>query len=99
MLPTVVTGSRPRAVHRRALNGVGLAAAHLKAALRDRAFHHQGRRLHCEWLQEEDAVQRLGSCRSAAKLEVPRAREDDAALHDVVGNERMQRACKRGVAR
>ena len=96
--PAPSGGERARAVHRRVCKrGAArrLAAPHLEPARSHRALDHIGR-LHRKGLQEEDAVQRLArrrrSRRRARHLEVARAREDDAALRDVVGDERVQRA-------
>jgi hypothetical protein len=76
----------------RGLNGLGLATANLEAAVKDRALDQQIGRLDGERLKEEDAVQcRSGS--STRHLEVPRAREDDAALHDVVSHDGVKLAC------
>eukprot|EP00964_Phaeocystis_antarctica_P018700 scaffold10323_cov78-Phaeocystis_antarctica.AAC.5 len=90
----------PAAVHRR--HPVATAAAHLeRAALEQRAL--QPRRapfLQRQRLQEEHAAQRSarrsgrshgGACR-ARRLQVGRARDDDAPTHDVVGHQRVQRA-------
>ena len=83
---------RSGAVHRqRGLNGLGLATANLEAAVKDRALDEQIGRLDGERLKEEDAVQ----CRSESStrhLEVPRAWEDDAALHDVVSHDGVKLA-------
>ena len=80
-------------MHRqRGLHGLGLATANLEAAVKDRALDEQIRRLDGERLKEEDAVQ----CRtdsSTRHLEVRRAWEDDAALHDVVGHDGVKLAC------
>ena len=55
-LTSVGTGNRSIAMHRsRGLNGVGLAAVDLKAAIRDRALDEQIGCLDGERLQEEDA--------------------------------------------
>ena len=94
-LPAVVGGERARAVHRRVHQRVVvLAAAHLEPTIAHRALDEQAGRLDGERLQEEHAAQR--SCarrRSAARqLEVADAGEDDAALHDVVGDEGVERA-------
>ena len=95
-LPSVTIGSRAGAVHcPRGLHSVGLAAGHLKAAVRDRALNQQTRRLDGKRLQEEDAMQCRRRC-STRHLEVARAREDDAALHDVVGDEGVKQACGGG---
>ena len=67
-------------------DGVGLAAAHLEAAVRDRALDEQAGRLDRERLQKVHATQCRRRC-CTRHLEVARAREDDAALHDVVGDE------------
>ena len=78
-------------MHRqRGLNGVGLAAVDLEAAIRDRALDELTRRLDGKRLQEEDTAQTC-RCRRTRHLEVARAREDDAALHDVVGDEGVKR--------
>ena len=88
-------------MHRRVLEARSqrrpLAAAHLEAAVERRALDEQPGRLDGERLQEEDAraaprAQRRRAAARARDLEVARAREDDAALHDVVGDERVQRA-------
>ena len=86
---------RSGAVHRcRGGDCIGLTAAHLEAPVKDRAIDEHARRLDGERLQEENAAKRR-RCpdRSARHLEVARAREDDAALHDVVAYEWEQRAC------
>ena len=72
-------------MHRRALDGISLAAAHLKAAFSECALDEQAGRLDGEWLQEVNATQRRRRC-SSRHLEVAGAWEDDAALHDVVGD-------------
>jgi len=67
----------------RGLDGVRLAAAHLEAVVRDGALDEQPEGLSSERLKEEYTAQ----CRrrsSTRDLEVPRAGEDDTALHDVV---------------
>ena len=84
-LPSVAAGSRSGAVHcLRGLDGIGLATANLEAAVRDCALDEQIGRLHDERLQKVHATQCCRGCRTR-HLEVARAREDDAALHDVVG--------------
>ena len=87
-LPSFVAGGdRSGAVHRqRGLNGLGLATVNLEAAVKDRALNEQISRLDGERLKEEDAVQRRSGS-STCHLEVPRAREYDATLHDVVGDD------------
>ena len=87
-----VGGKRPRAVHWQVLGFRTLdAAAHLEAPVRHRAFNEQcpldGKRH-----QEVHALQRRRARRRPRHLEVARAREEDAAVHDVVGDERAQRA-------
>src|SRR6056297_1111512 len=59
-----------------------------------------------ERLEEEDALEHstLGSrsqsdARCTSHLHVPSAREDDAALHDVISNHRQQRALRRRAER
>eukprot|EP00964_Phaeocystis_antarctica_P003618 scaffold1950_cov72-Phaeocystis_antarctica.AAC.5 len=90
----------PAAVHRR--RRLSTAAAHLeRAALKQRALHpRRAPRLQRQRLQEEHSTQRRahrrgrshgGACR-ARRLQVGRAREDDAPTHDVVGHQRVQRA-------
>ena len=71
-----------------------LAVAHLKAPIRHRALDVQANSLHLKRLQEEHAL-RGCSCRSARQLEIARTREDHAALHDVIGNQGVQRASDR----
>ena len=94
-LPSVAADSRSGAVHRlRGLNGVGLATANLEVAVRDCAIDEQIGRLHGERLQKVHATQCCRGCRTR-HLEVARAREDDAALHDVVGDEGVKRARSR----
>ena len=94
-LPSVASGNRSGAVHRQCgLNGFGLAAANLEAAVRDCALDEQIGRLDGERLKEEDATKSC-PCRRTRHLEVARAREDDAALHDVVGDEGVKRARSR----
>ena len=90
--PISCAGTRTGAMHRRGLGGVRLAAAHLEAAVRDRDLDEETGRLDGERQQQVHAKQSRRSDRSTRHLEVARAREDDAALHDVVGNERVQRA-------
>eukprot|EP00964_Phaeocystis_antarctica_P019452 scaffold10733_cov72-Phaeocystis_antarctica.AAC.1 len=90
----------PAAVHRR--RPVASAAAHLeRAALEQRALHpRHPPSLQRQRLQEEHSTQRRarrsgrshgGACR-ARRLQVGRARDDDAPTHDVVGHQRVQRA-------
>ena len=83
-------------MHRRLNRRRVRTAAHLEAAvLRHGALDEEIGHLDGEGLQEEDAVQRLGARRSAPKLEVPRAREDDAPLHDVIGHQLKELARNR----
>ena len=90
-MPSVAIGSCSGAVHRPCgLDGVGLAAVDLEEAVRERALDQQTGRLDGKRLQEEDAAQTC-RCRRMRHLEVACAREDDAALHDVVGDEGMKR--------
>eukprot|EP00964_Phaeocystis_antarctica_P029840 scaffold16824_cov81-Phaeocystis_antarctica.AAC.2 len=90
----------PTAVHRR--HRLAIAAAHLeRATLEQRALHpRRAPRLQRQRLQEEHSTQRSahrrgrshgGACR-ARRLQVGRAREDDAPTHDVIGHQRVQRA-------
>ena len=56
-LPSDATGSRSGAMHRpHGLNGVGLTAVDLEAAVRDRALDHEVGSLDGERLQEEDTA-------------------------------------------
>ena len=76
------------------------AAAHLEGVVAsDLALHLNVRCLHQQRLQEEDTAQRhdlLAHRRCCAReLEVARAWEDDAAMHDVVGDEGVQRTRSR----
>ena len=80
---------RTGAVHCRGLDSVRLAAAHLEAAVRDRALDEQARCLEGERLQEVHAVQARRAERRTRHLEVARAGEDDAAVHDVVVDDRV----------
>ena len=81
-------------VDERAVNK--LAAAYRKLTAAHNAFDVQARQIDDKRLQEEDALQcrRLRACRcaqrSTARLEVTRAREDDARLHDVICNDGLQ---------
>ena len=93
-LPSVAAADRSSgAMHRRrdGLATVGLAAANLEAAVRDGALDEQIGRLDGERLHKVHATQ--SCCRRRTRhLEVARARKDDAALHDVVGDEGVKRA-------
>ena len=94
-LPGGGISRRTRAVHH--LHGperISLAAAHLKAAVSDRTFDEQPRRLDGERLQEVHGMQSRCRC-SSRHFKVAGAREDDVALHNMVGNESMKRACNR----
>eukprot|EP00964_Phaeocystis_antarctica_P040597 scaffold23206_cov82-Phaeocystis_antarctica.AAC.2 len=90
----------PAAVHH--CRRLATAAAHLeRAAIEQRALHpRRAPRLQRQRLQEEHATQRrarrrgrghAGACR-ARRLQVGRARDDDAPTHNVVGHQRVQRA-------
>ena len=83
-LPRSCTCCRSGAVHRRRLDSVGVAAAHLEAAVRDRALDEHAGRLDGERLQEEHVVQCHRADCSTHHLEVARAWENDAVLHDMV---------------
>jgi hypothetical protein len=71
-------------------------APHIKPAFCHYALEDKFWDLHHEWLQEENTVdpdfRRHGSARH---LQVARAREDDATVHDVVGDEGLQRTSDR----
>ena len=86
-------GNCAGAMHRqRGLDRVGLATANLEAAVRDCAIDEQIGRLHGERLQKVHATQCCRGCRTRL-LEVACAREDDAALNDVGGDESVKPAC------
>ena len=70
-----------------------LDTAHLKVPITTHlTLDDQPTDLDGQWLHEEDAAQgRLALGRRARHLEVAGAWEDDAALHDVVGDEGVQR--------
>jgi hypothetical protein len=91
-LPSAVYGSRCMTVHRRVLGyRTVLAAAHLDAAVGQRVLDEQIRYLDGKRLKEVHATQ--CSCSyCTCHLEVARTREDDAALHNVVGHEGVQRS-------
>ena len=80
-----VRATRSRTVHRRILQGIDLATAHLEAPTRCRALDEQAGCLQGEWLQELHIEESRCASRSR-HLEIARAWEDDASLHDVVGN-------------
>ena len=90
-LPAVVTGERARAVHRCLLHQrVGaFTAAHLEATVAHRALDDQAGRLDGKRLKEVHVTKGRGACRTC-HLEVARAREDDAALNDVVFDEHVK---------
>ena len=69
------------------IEGIRLGAAHLEAAVRDCTLDHKTGCLDGKWQQKVDIMQCHRADRSTRHLKVARAREDDAALHDVVGDE------------
>ena len=84
-----VGGRLSRTVHRQARR---LASAHLEAPVAHHlALDEQPGRLGREWLQKVHPTQHRRS-RCTRQLKVAHAREDGAAMHDVVGDERVQRA-------
>ena len=86
-----VGADRTRAVDRRLINRVVGATAKLKATVCDRALDERTTRLDHERPQEVHASQRRVRGR-ARHLEVANAREDDAALHDMMRNQAVKRA-------
>ena len=64
-----------------------LATAHLEVAIGYHTLHQQLVRFNGKRLHEVDAVQRGSRCRCPRHLEIPGARKDDAALHNVIGDE------------
>ena len=85
-LPNALAGGRSAAVHRRVLNGGGIATAYLEAAVREHALNERLDRIDSQGLQEVRAVQGLRPSRTRHP-EVARAGEDDVAVHDMVGDE------------
>jgi hypothetical protein len=77
-------------MHCHSVDGAGLAAAHLETTFRDHALDKHTVCLDGERLQKVHSAKCPRPC-STRHLEVSRTREDDAALHDVVGDEGVQR--------
>ena len=69
-----------------------VAAAHLEAVAAHHALDDHLRRLDGERLQEEDRAQRCTAWSGgrSGELQVAGAGEDDAAVHDVVGDQGVQ---------